>query len=332
MARKGFTLIELLVVLAIIALLATLLGPSLSNIMAMGRSSVCGNNLARLGEAFVLAQQEGSEGDMMAGMGRGQLYPRPMAWPSIPKHAVSELEIYKCPEKDLPEDGGTGDLAKMEYSIHAGKFPMDTVGNGKWYKSRRGSCAEGTYTEYIMQDDPGFGGQYAMMDFNGWLDTDGVIRVYDSGYIFAFSNIPVETADSVPSWAGAGGIGYPNRINTCGNKNDILINGEGAFDGNPRPQANRGKMFKLPFWEDQITNYGISSNAHLYTSGTGSAVLVDYNEGTIVDVDNPVQAERQLVESARHLGKVNYLTAGGSVNSETPLAISPRLLPELWQP
>ncbi len=208
----------------------------------------------------------------------------------------------------------------------------DTVGQGKWYKSRRGSCSQGTYIEYIMQDDPGWGGQYAMMDFNGWLDTDAVIRIYDSGHIFVFSDIPSETADAVPSWSGASGIGYPNRINTCGNKNDILINGEGAFDGDPRPQSHRGQMFKLPYWEDAITNYAISSNANQYSGeSTGSAVLVDYDEGTIVDIDNPVQAEKILLKSARHLGKVNCLTTGGSVERQTPLAISPRLQPDLWE-
>jgi len=327
MARNGFTLIELLVVIAIIALLATLLAPSVSNIMALGRASLCGNNLSRLGEAFVQAQK-----DPQGKPGNRRMYPPPMIWPSTPKDTVGELGIYKCPEKDLPT-GGTGSLGNMEYSIDAGKFPMDTVGQGKWYKSRRGSCSQGTYTEYLMQDDPGWGGQYAMMNFNGWLDTDAVIRVYDSGYIFAFSNIPSETADSVPSWAGASGIGYPNRINTCGNKNDVLINGEGAFDGDPRPQGNRGKMYKLPYWEDGITNYAISSNANQYSGrSTGSAVLVDYDEGTIVDVNNPVQAENILLKSARHLGRVNYLTADGSVSTETPLAISPRLRPELWQP
>ena len=61
-------------------------------------------------------------------------------------------------------------------------------------------------------------------------------------------------------------------------------------------------------------------------------MLVDYKKKTIVEVDTPVVAEERLMESARHLGKLNYLMADGSVRSAWPADISPRLKPELWKP
>jgi len=60
-SKKGFTLIELLVVVAIIALLISILLPSLSRARELSKRLVCGSNVKGMGTAFKIYANENEE-------------------------------------------------------------------------------------------------------------------------------------------------------------------------------------------------------------------------------------------------------------------------------
>jgi prepilin-type N-terminal cleavage/methylation domain-containing protein len=67
MKRKGFTLVELLVVIAIIALLMSILMPTLAMVRKMAQRAVCGSNLSGIHKAMLAYMQDNEEDCPRAG-------------------------------------------------------------------------------------------------------------------------------------------------------------------------------------------------------------------------------------------------------------------------
>ncbi|MDP6634883.1 MAG: prepilin-type N-terminal cleavage/methylation domain-containing protein, partial [Phycisphaerae bacterium] len=305
MKRRAFTLIELLVVISLIALLAVLLIPSFNTVRSVQRDTQCRTNLSRLGEGFILASDPATARGVLSvkQADSAGLFPSGMIWPSIPNNVLEDIELFQCPEDEVKQSSVQGSLANVEYESPHGRYPLDQIGDGNCYKSRRGHNAKGSYTEYIMQDDEGTGGQYAQMSFTGWIDTDGGCRIYDSGQIMIFKDLIPETTGCSPAWTNNHGPGWPSRINTCGNMNSIRYMGEPSLNGNGKMQDARGKTFMLQDWGERMTNYGMNIYAYRYDSGGGCIVLVDYQE-SMVNIDDRSGSASRLLQSARHFERV----------------------------
>ncbi len=105
--RKGFTLIELLVVIAIIALLVSILLPSLNRARELAKRAVCAANLNGIGKGLVIYQAENRD-----------------AFPWLESDGTTWDETATGNDfETAPEDGG-------EYSVTALMFLMVREGQG----------------------------------------------------------------------------------------------------------------------------------------------------------------------------------------------------------
>ena len=88
--RNGFSLVELLVVVGIIAVLISLILPSLSKIREESKRVACLNNLRQLGAAFTLYLQANDDRYPRPGTGEAEDW---VAWP--PGRRPSQGVIYR---------------------------------------------------------------------------------------------------------------------------------------------------------------------------------------------------------------------------------------------
>jgi prepilin-type N-terminal cleavage/methylation domain-containing protein/prepilin-type processing-associated H-X9-DG protein len=97
--RRGFTLVELLVVVAIVAILISLMLPSVQGVRGAARRATCGNHLRQLGNAYHLYRSKFSE----SGNGLNAY-----SWPgTLRPYVEGQVGVYVCPEGAVEFSGGS---------------------------------------------------------------------------------------------------------------------------------------------------------------------------------------------------------------------------------
>jgi prepilin-type N-terminal cleavage/methylation domain-containing protein len=176
--RAGFTLIELLVVIAIIAILASMLLPSLARAKQSGQRMSCIDNLKQLGTANAMYAQDSS------GFFPPRLYTN--RWPQTLYQGYKNVAILLCPVDAIynpqtagdPNSNNVADNAKRTYmyngfndyffdNLDSGSFA--TYMGGMWLQGLPESKIRFPSDTVILGEKKPTSSQY-YMDF---LETDG---------------------------------------------------------------------------------------------------------------------------------------------------------------
>lgn len=318
MKRNAFTLVELLVVVSIIALLATILSPSLVGACAIARKAVCAANLHHIGEGFATHNTQMQQTGLPT-----TLFPATSQWPGVPMGSLDSGDVFICPEAEGEGVGGDVDyLSAMTYVNRPRglEIPMSSVGGlgEMWVGYRRGSDGRGAYMEIGTDDNSTVTAGYLNSDGH-----DGVIRVYDEqpgGMVTAVL------------WR------Y-----SCGEKNCVLYNGEPLFpDGSNTdpssdtfgwlgPGTSKNGM-EVELASGGCTSYGMNVNASKFQGGKRRVAVLDFDSRIVRPDRSDIQ--KGLEDAARHLGTINILYSDDSVGSAGPTEIDPRIptRESLWLP
>jgi prepilin-type N-terminal cleavage/methylation domain-containing protein/prepilin-type processing-associated H-X9-DG protein len=126
----GFTLIELLVVIAIIAILASMLMPSLARAKEAGRRIACLNNLKQLGISMRLYADEHD--------GMFTLRAANIRWPQALRENYRDLRLLKCPsdlQTNILDTTKSADQAPRSYIINGwNDYFQTTLGQDDFQK------------------------------------------------------------------------------------------------------------------------------------------------------------------------------------------------------
>ncbi|HUU58736.1 MAG TPA: prepilin-type N-terminal cleavage/methylation domain-containing protein, partial [Phycisphaerae bacterium] len=186
MRKKAFTLAELLTVVAILAVLAAIFVPTVHSVFAVTRRVQCMTNLYHIHAAI-----KGERAETAQTLSKP--LPNVSDWPGGALSMLSSPEAMRCPED--PRTGAQEfSLKDLKYKSGIGGEMMafDPTALSSYGKKccaiRRGEDRSGTYTEFVIEENPDYesvfvgSARYRELSYapNDWSDNDGVWRAHDN--------------------------------------------------------------------------------------------------------------------------------------------------------
>ncbi len=199
--EKGFTLIELLVVIAIIALLLSIMLPSLRLAKKKTREVVCRSNLKQWGVIFLLYTQDNDDKFYRTWRSTSVGH----EWVGVTRPYYQDPKICFCPEATKVGDYLVGGMMPIEPDVAWGPFAEDDTRTG--YPGMAGS--------YGINDwvgDPSLGCSWATSD-QLWVTPTQKGANQAPMFLDAFwlGGWPKETDTPPPAESGFGGSGHMQR-------------------------------------------------------------------------------------------------------------------------
>jgi len=312
MSRRAFTIVELLVVVAIIALLVSILIPTLTMARSIARTAQCAHNLRQIASAFRAWAGE------TGGQAGRPTYPFKERWPQVPYNVLPQRQVFWCP--DDPGGKTMTVVPGLLYFLSAPSYgdvriPFEDCKN---CASRTGKDEDGPYTDFVFEESMGVQVQWCP---NGPNEYPNCTHHDDKDGVFRF-RVNEDGAMTMTL------LNFHDNTRTV-----IMLNGQQLW-----PEGDGGSLHdyvgKTKIFSTFISSYAINSAVgQKYDVPPGTLTLVDYDE-QYADLDYPDVIAQHLRRKsvARHLGRVNVLCADESVRRMGPTEANPKINPDLWWP
>jgi len=333
--RRGFTLIELLVVVAIIALLVSILLPSLNKAREQTKASVCASQLRSFGQASAIYESEYDSFVPCDPWFKMPVYPT--GHPELsrtndeggnydPAHGWLVLHGMKI-KPEIPEVPGQPNRDPWEKYPYGFRFQTllapDTLWDGFF-------CPSQNRRNTMMADSP-------ELDFAHQFEGRPVLFKYASAYMV---NRSLRSA----TWKGSGVIRWPAKPSASFDAafdRDLETDNiygeshlEGIFmdadDGYPADEPRHTQAVNMSEVRDpgetmymaDSLDYHLSppDSGSLPYTGTGWTAGVEVSAGAWIAPFHVNSDHRHNVLGARHLTKANVLYADSHVDNDNQIA------------